>query len=139
LAALLICSFPVYAANKQSVPITAAVDKRSIETGKRLVYTLTVSGEFNDPQVNVPEFTDFAIISHNQSQGYSYINGKGNISFNLIYELMATKPGVFTINGASLKTRDNEFKTSPITITVTGKPLEEKSRILPCVDKGIDI
>ena len=139
LAVLLICSFGAYAADKPVAPIAASIDKKLVEPGTHIVYTLTVIGAFDDPQVNVPEFTDFAIISHNQSQGYSYINGKGGINFNLIYEIMPLKPGVFTIKGATLKTRDTEFKTDPITITVTGKSLEEKSKILPYAEKGIDI
>jgi len=139
LTALLVCSIPAYAADKTSIPIRAAVDRTTVTTGWHIVYTLTVTGEFDDPQVNVPEFIDFAVVAHNQSQSYFYLNGKGGINFNLTYELAPIKPGVFTINGATLKTKDGEFKADPITITVTGKPLEEKSRIAPNVEKGIDI
>ena len=139
LAALLICSLPAYPADNAPAPIKVTVDRRSLTTGERITYTLTVTGEFDNPQVDVPKFIDFAIISHNQSQGYSYVNGKGKINFNLTYELMPVKPGVFTINGATLKTRNSEFKTDSITITVTGKPLEEKSKIAPYIEKGTDI
>jgi hypothetical protein len=138
-AALLICSVPAYPADKTPVPIKVSVDKTSLATGERITYSLAITGEFDNPQVNIPEFTDFTIIAHNQSQGYSYINGKGNINFNLFYELTPAKPGVFVIKGATLKTKNEEFKTDPVTITVTGKPLEEKSKITSYAEKGTNI
>lgn len=138
-AAFCLISATVCAAEKPAAPIKATVDKASVETGERIVYTLTINGEFDNPQIDVPKFTDFEVVARNQSQGYSLINGKGNINFTLIYGLSPTKPGTFTIEGAVLKTKTGTLKTDPIVITVTGKPLEEKSKITPYIEKGTDL
>jgi len=135
----LFCSVSCYAATEGESIIKAAVDKTSVETGQRIIYTLTVMGKFDNPQLNVPEFTGFTIIGRNQSQGYSYVNGKENINFNLVYSIAPTKPGTITIKGATLKTKDSEYSTQPITINVTGKPLEAKEKIAHYIGKGTDI
>ncbi|HIE35777.1 MAG TPA: hypothetical protein EYP89_00875 [Candidatus Omnitrophica bacterium] len=119
--------------------IEAKVDKDKVETGEIFTYTVKIKGEFEDPKIVLPKFKNFKIISQNQTKSYSFKEGRIEVEFDLVYELIASKPGVFKIEEVIVKDKGKRYKSNSIIIQVEGRPLEEKKKILPYIEKGIEI
>ncbi|UCD15766.1 MAG: BatD family protein [Candidatus Omnitrophota bacterium] len=119
--------------------VKTKVSKNKVETGEIFTYTITVRGEFDQATLFLPEFENFKIVSQNESKSYSIRGTEEKVALNLTYQLFAPEAGVFTIEGAILKENDRRFKGNPITIEVKGRSLQEKKKILPYIEKGIDL
>ena len=98
-----------------------------------------ISGVFSKPVLNLPEFKNFTVLSQRQSKEYS-LEGK-NIKTNMkmVYELFASRPGVFVIKPVTLKDSNRTYKGPPIKIKVKGKPLKDKRKISPYILEGTDL
>jgi len=119
--------------------IEAKVSKSAVSTGEIFTYTLKIEGQFRSPKIELPKFENFTIASQSQQRQYTSKNGGTNLTLQATCNLFATNPGNFTIKGASLIDGGEKIETQPITVEVTGKPLEEKIKVAPSVGKGIDI
>lgn len=119
--------------------IIVKVDKEVVNTGEIFTYTAEVKGEFTSPEVFPPEFKNFTVVFQNQSRNYSFKDDKIILEFSLTYQLFASQPGEFTIEELIVKDGKKEFKGRSFIIKVEGKPLEEKRKVLPYIDSGIDI
>jgi hypothetical protein len=121
-------------------PIEAKVSKNSVVTGELFVYTIKIKGEFSSPKLMLPEFSEeLKVISTNQAKNYSYQSASTRIEVAINCILVATKPGKFTIKPATLEDKNKKYSTAPITMDVTGKPLEEKRKALPYLENGTEI
>ncbi len=119
--------------------VKATVNKREVATGEIFTYTLEVEGQFHSPKLRLPGFENFIIASQNQQRRYT---AKGNGTFltiKAVYNLFAPKPGSFTIGKASVTDEAKTIESQPIIIEVSGKPLEEKKKLTPYLQKGIDL
>lgn len=122
----------------EEAAIEAKVSKNTVTTGEVFTYTLKAEGSFSAPKLKLPSFDNFTIVSQGQEQRNS--RGEGlKLMVKITYYMFAANPGKFTINGASITDGNKRIETQPMTIEVTGKPLEEKSKIAPLIKKGIDI
>jgi hypothetical protein len=119
--------------------IEAKVSKDRVTTGEVFTYTVKIEGEFFSPKLMLPEFKNFIIVSQNQAQNYSLKGNRTIMEFVLIYGLIAPKPGVFTIERLVLEDRGRRLETKAVRIEVTGRPLEDKRKIQPYLEKGTDI
>lgn len=119
--------------------VKASVDKTKISTGELFTYSLLVEGVFSSLQVVPPEFKDFKIASQSQSQSYSLSGKATQITVKLSYSLYAATAGEFTIEAASVLDKGKEYKSNSIIVSVEGKPLSEKKKILPLLKKGLQI
>ena len=123
-----------------SGPLIAKVDKTELETGEVFTYSLTIDGEFSeDAQIKLPDFAPFEIITKNQSRNYSFKEGKMSFTVTLAYRLVATEPGTFAIAETVLKDNGQEIKSATFTITVEGRPLKEKEKVLPYINGATDL
>lgn len=119
--------------------LKAVVDKNKVETGEIFTYKITVEGEFINPQLDIPALKDFAIIAQGQSRNYTTKGDKTVITLNINYQLMAVKPGTFTIDAVALKDQSQQLKSIPLRIEVSGKPLQDKQKLLPYLENATEI
>jgi len=133
---ILVLSINIYAATDNA---EAKVSKSVVSTGEIFTYTLKIEGQVRSPKIELPEFENFTIASQSQQRQYTSKNNGTNLTLQITYNLFAPNPGNFVIKGASLTDKGKRIETQPIAIEVTGKPLEEKLRAAPSLEKGIDI
>lgn len=122
-----------------SGPIEVEVDKNKIETGEIFAYTIKIEGIFHKPHLTLPNFDDFKFVSQSQSKSIRQEKDRIKRIITLKYFFFAPKPGTFKIEPATLEDKGKKYKSKTISIKVKGKPLEEKRRIQPYIDKGTDI
>ncbi len=110
---------------------TATVDNNKIGLNDRLQVSFTFSG--NDvtrlDAFQPPNFDGFMVLSGpNQSTSMQIINGAVSASKTYSYYLQPKSTGTFTIGSASIKYKDDSYKTEPIKIEVgKGSPAPQKS------------
>lgn len=119
--------------------IEVKTDKSVVETGEIFIYEVKVDGDFTSPEIILPEFKNFKIVSQNQSKSYSIKENKMHLVLNLTYYLFAANPGIFSIEEVVIKDEEKEFKGETVSIEVTGFPLEKKKKIIPYIEKGINL
>lgn len=138
LAIVIFCIF-LLGLSPDEATIEVSIDRKEVKTGEILTYTVKIEGEFSQPKLILPEFKDFQIVSQSQSKNYSFKNDHIKTVVHLIYFLLASEPGIFTIQPAILKDGNKTYEGKSITIRVKGKPLKEKKKVLPFLEKGIEI
>ena len=119
--------------------IEASVNKHKVATGEIFTYTLKIEGEFLSPKLTTPKLDNFTIASQSQQRQYT---SKGNgtaLTIKITYHLFAPNPGSFVIEGANVTDKNKKIEAQPIAIEATGKPLKEKIKVAPHIEKGIDI
>ncbi|UCC94814.1 MAG: BatD family protein [Candidatus Omnitrophota bacterium] len=119
--------------------IEARVDKQAVETGEVFIYSLKIEGDFAGSKLTLPKFEGLKIASQQQSKNYSLETDTVKLTLNLIYHLFAPQPGMFTIEPAVIERDGREYKSKRFTIEVSGRPLEEKKKILPYIQGGTDL
>ena len=120
--------------------VSAKVDKRKIETGEIFTYAVTVQGNLElSAQLKLPDFKDLKVVSQRQSRNYTIKNGQAKTTITFTYHIFASKPGTYTIEPTTLENKENKYQSQKITIKVRGKPLKEKKKIQPYIDKGINL
>ena len=112
----------------QSVDVSASVNQRSVFQGERIVYTIRVSGDFND--LSEPELPQLRGLQFGQtrpsvsrSQSISIINGEfqKTITFDYSYPISTPTEGRFTIPAANLTIDGKQVSTNSITVTVRAR------------------
>ncbi|MCK9615132.1 MAG: BatD family protein [Candidatus Omnitrophica bacterium] len=119
--------------------IEASVNKHKITTGEIFTYTLKIEGEFLSPKLTIPKFDNFTIASQGQQRQYTSKGNRTTLTIKITYHLFAPNPGSFTIEGANVADKNKRIEAKPIAIEVTGKPLKEKIKVAPHIERGIDI
>ena len=120
--------------------IDVKVDKRKVETGEIFAYEIMVQGNLESPaQLKLPEFKGLKVISQSQSRNYSVKGGVITATLSFTYLLFAPKPGTYTIEPATLESKERKYQSRTITIKARGKPLKEKMKILPYIEKGTNL
>ena len=119
--------------------IGVKVNKEKVETGEIFLYVIKIEGVFNSPELILPKFKNFHVASQSQSRNYSFNDEGMKLMLSLTYQLFAPEPGVFAIEEVVVKDGDQEFKSKPVSIEVTGEPLPKKKLILPYIKKGTEI
>lgn len=101
------------------VTFQAKVSKKSLGVNERL----RVDFEMNQDGDNFrpPSFSGFKVVGGpNQSISNSWINGKRSYSKKFSYYVEPTGRGKFTIRQATIQIKGQTYKTTPVTVTVTG-------------------
>ena len=132
---IMFCFFALGFGNNQKA-IEVEVDKTSVETGEVFTYTIKIEGIFHKPNLDLPDFENFKIVSQSQSKNYRQEKEGLKRIIVLKYFLFAPAAGSFTIDPSVLEDGDRKFKSKSITIKAKGKPLEEKRKIQPYIEKG---
>lgn len=117
----------------------AAKDEVALNERLKVVFEMNENGDNFTP----PSFDGFKIYAGpSQSISQSWVNGKSSFSKSYTYYLEPEKRGTYTIGQAKVTVKGTEYKTSPITIRVTGavdKPKDEEGREIKDVTAGIHL
>jgi len=120
--------------------IEVKVDKKKVDTGEIFTYKIIVQGDLeSEAQLKLPEFKNLRVVSQSQSRNYSVKSGLGKTTINFTYHIFAPKAGVYTIEPVTLESKDSKYQSRAITIKAKGKPLKEKMKILPYIEKGTNL
>lgn len=119
----------------QSADVSASVNQRSVFQGERIVYTVRVSGDFNDlsepelPQLRGLQFSQTRP-SVSRSQSISIVNGEfqKTITFDYSYPIATPTEGQFTIPPAKLTIDGKQVSTNSITITVRARSADSSQQ-----------
>lgn len=98
------------------------VSNRQISTDDRLRVSFIAQGSSRDVyngRITPPSFKGFKAMGPFVSQEFSYINGSSFYKKSYTYTLVPTKTGKLVIEPAIFKSGGKEYKTNPVSITVT--------------------
>lgn len=113
---------------RQTVNISAQVDKTAVDLGSRLTLTITLDGDL--AHVNVQDFTlppGLQIVAQSRASNVSLGGGEVKRSVSLIYVLLAQEPGTFRLGPFQIIHQGKPVLTQPIEIVVN-KPLVPPTR-----------
>lgn len=111
---LLLCTSVLFAAD---VKFTASVSKTEVGTTEQFEVTFSLNG--NGERFTAPGFSGFLVVSGpNVSQSMSIINGASSTSMAYSFDLVAVKPGTYTIGPATIVVNGKMLSTQPIKIKV---------------------
>jgi len=117
---ILFLTLLIAGAAAQDVRFSASVNKNVISDKDILVYTVTIEGVRDFPDVPPPESPDFVLISGpSQSSSIQIINGQMNASKTISWQIAPTRTGKLTINPVSIKYHGKTYSTEAVTVTVT--------------------
>jgi len=119
--------------------VEVVLSRKKVATGEVFSYSIKVQGEFKSPKLKLPTFEGLAVVAKNESRNYSTKAGKTQMTYTLTLHLFGPNPGTFTIVPATIEDEGKTYKSKSVTVTVEGKPLEEKKKIQPFIKKGIAI
>jgi len=109
-------------------PVTTAVNKTRVKTGEKFSFTVTISGSFADPKIELPEFAPFKVVSRNQSRQYQIRGGKAEMKSMIQYRLVCLEPGNFVLGRVRVKDKEKEYFSQEIKIEVYGEKIEKKEK-----------
>ena len=104
------------------ITFKARVSQRNITTDDRVRISFIAQGNSRDiynGRIEAPSFEGFQAMGPFVSQEFSYINGSSFYKKSYTYTLKPLKTGKLTIGPAIFKSGDKEYRTQPVTITVT--------------------
>jgi hypothetical protein len=115
---LLMSSKPLLAAD---ITFTTSASSKRVAVGEVFEVTFAVNG--NIQRFGPPAFEGFQVVGGpNQSSSMTSINGVSSMSMSLGYDLVANKPGVYTIPGAVAIVDGKQYRSNAIKITVVKGP-----------------
>lgn len=104
----------------QDISFNATVDRTELGLNEQILLTISVTGNVKSiPQPELPQLSDFSILTSGRSQNFNYTNGKLSSSVIFNYILTPRKTGKFFISSAKINLDGKTYETTPIEITVT--------------------
>ncbi len=100
------------------VNFKATTDARQVVEGGTFEVSFTLENGEGD-NFQPPSFGSFRVVSGpSQSYRSTFINGKSSTSIGFTYMLQATKPGKFTIEGATIVVKGNTLRSNALSVEV---------------------
>jgi len=120
--ALIFCFIVTSIWADESVNVT--VDRREIIEGETITLTVKANNMKSDPDVFLPEMSDFKIISgpsQSSSTNVQFLNGKmtKNSTITMSWSLIPQRTGRLTIPSLRIQTGKKSYSSTPISITVS--------------------
>ncbi len=120
----------------EDLSFRAYVSANAVSLDGQFQYSVEVSGSTtNLPPVDYPEFADFYVLSGpNASTNVQWINGNLTSKKTFSFVLKPRRKGQIDIAPAVINIKNKQYKTDPITITVTdaaNKPAQRKQASPP--------
>jgi hypothetical protein len=110
------------------ITVTAGVDRNTVPINQTLTYTITVTGETNLPNLDIPAIQDFVVVGKSTSTQFQFINGQQSSSRGFIYELQPKKQGQAKIPALTFAIDGKQYQTNPLEITVS-KPQDTQGQV----------
>lgn len=112
---IVICS--TFATAQVTFEAKVSKSKLGVNERLRIDFEMNKDGDNFHP----PSFKDFTVVGGpNQSVSHSWINGVRNFSKTYSYFLAPKNTGTFTIAQATIEIDGDTYKTTPITVQITG-------------------
>ncbi|MBC8311769.1 MAG: protein BatD [Candidatus Marinimicrobia bacterium] len=123
--------------------VTVDVDSHQINEGDSITLTVQAKNSKDAPQVSLPTFADFTVVSgptQSSNSSYSIINGKmaSNSSYTLTWVLMPRKIGRLLIPSFQIKLDGKRTKSKPIYVGVAKRSKNTKKNAQFFVEASID-
>lgn len=106
--------------NAEELKLSASVNRTVATDRDQLLFTVTVEGTEDFPEIPPPESPDFVIIAGpSMSSSIQIINGRYSATKQVTWQIAPTRTGNLTIPALKIKHRGKVYTTEPITITIT--------------------
>jgi len=104
----------------QDIKVSASVNRTTATDRDVLLFSVTIDGTTDFPEVPPPESPDFVVISGpSMSSSIQIINGQVSATKNITWQIAPTRTGRLTIQPLKMVYRGKTYTTEPITVTVT--------------------
>ena len=104
----------------QGVPLTAALDRDTIDLDDTFTLTVTIEGETNVPLPILPAIDGVRLVGRRTESSITIQNGKASAIFKFVYQFLPLSPGVLTIDPIKLSLHGTQYETQPLSVTVLG-------------------
>jgi len=111
----------------QVVPVTASLDRDTIDLDDTFTLTVTIEGETNVPLPILPTIDGVQLVDRRTESSITIHNGKASAIFKFIYQFRPVSPGVLNIDPITLSMNGNQYETQPLSITVLGSAAQPSS------------
>ncbi|MCF7886935.1 MAG: BatD family protein [Candidatus Omnitrophica bacterium] len=119
--------------------VKVEVNKNKVETGEIFSYSITVEGEFENPNLQIPNLDNFRIVSTKKTKNFLYQKNKVKAQLNITYFLLCPQPGSFIIKPVKITEKNKTYKSNSVDIIAKGEPLDKKEQLQPYIESGIEI
>ncbi len=113
------CAFP-------KAIVKAELSKNEVRTGEIFSYVVKIEGDFSSPRLELPDFGELKIVSQNQTRNYLFKGRKIILKIKLTYQLLAPRPGRYTIKGTKVIDRGKVYESKELVVKAVGKPLKKR-------------
>jgi len=114
-------SVPFSTAQSGSLELRTYVDRTTVGVGEQFSLTLEISGSEAQsvPSPQMPDLADFSRhLGFNTSQSIQMINGRVNVSKNIVHYYIAQKEGTYKIPSVTLDFNGRTLRSDPIDIKI---------------------
>lgn len=114
-------SAPFSTAQSGSLELRTYVDRTTIGVGEQFSLTVEISGSEAQsvPSPQMPDLADFSRhLGFNTSQSIQMINGRVNVSKNIVHYYIAQKEGTYKIPSVTLDFNGRTLRSDPIDIKI---------------------
>ena len=114
-------SVPFSAAQPGSLELRTYVDRTTVGVGEQFSLTVEISGSEAQsvPSPQMPDLADFSRhLGFNTSQSIQMINGRVNVSKNIVHYYIAQKQGTYKIPSVTLDFNGRTLRSDPIDIKI---------------------
>lgn len=102
--------------------VSAKLSQSSIAAGQPVVLTLTIETTDLESSPEVPDVPGLSITQASAQQSVSIINGQRMASIKIGYNVVASKPGDYSIGAFTVRAGGAVYRTQPLTLRVTAAP-----------------
>ena len=122
----------------QGVPVTASLDRDTIDLDDTFLLTVTIEGETNVPLPVLPPIDGARLIGRRTESSITILNGKASATFKFSYQFRPLRSGILTIDPIKLELGGTAYETQPLSVTViggTGQPAPSITPRAPTAEK----
>ena len=103
----------------QDIKVELSLDRTVVSVNDRLKMTVTVSGTMRSvPDPRIENLQGFTIVSSRQSSQFSIVNGRISASKSIVYTLLPSREGTYTIGPAVVEIKGKIYRSSMVTVKV---------------------
>ena len=114
--------------------VNVTVDRRDIIEGDSITLTITANNVKSDPEVRLPELSDFKVMSgpnQSSSTNVQFLNGKMTKSSTttLRWSLIPQRTGQLTIPALKIQLGKKSYLSTPITVSVSKRGSSQSGKV----------
>jgi hypothetical protein len=116
----------------QDIKLSASVNRTSATDRDPLLFTVSIEGTTDFPEIPPPESPDFVVISGpSMSTSIQIINGQYSATKQITWQIAPTRTGRLTIPAIQVKYRGKVYSTEPIVVNITATSTPAKPQTSP--------